>query len=1415
MVSPKLLSPALNTPEITTSPQNGNGDGGGLARSPISLTSDVSGRSAMSATSTASTKSQTPDAQRNSRIKGTFHSTKNKKNNQNNNANNNGTRIYSRNLDKPGNSSVVSGLGTPNPFGKEILSSIFQHSEATAASTTQTTTTVADGIDEDNPECVQLSNFSSLLSRRNKIHAVDASPTRIKSRQEMLGELLNDANFGVVVNAYNKHYWDIFELLLQCPELDLKNEYLIESGILMKVFGLGKMSEYDKIVTRKHRKSNPNLQRLQNDLSGSATVSGVASSAHNDNNNNNNNSYGNNDDLNYSSEQALLLVQKVECIMDENTHIFVDIANRLFEKNSTTKLFERFTKDELLQLNEYYCELYEVIVEIATNYSALMSSNSPGNANRGGNFIYSASVENKENNDNYNHKENHHSLKRSDKSSSRLLSNLAKQKSHSIMSIKIINNNETGVNDNITGNKSSKTSKILSGFKSPQTKLGVRSTSNLQAAPSSNSLSRPFALRTAAEKEKDKDKEKERSLSKIHKTSSRLLKLTHSLHAHSTLSLNFANPANTTFYTDQGQQITGYAAASLSSLSSLEFPSLVTLDDLIQQICDYLHIRPNHTKLNQIMRAKTLSHDGSHLDYPRAMSDSHHNLFNKYGITFEEKQLNCYFEIIAKAGSKVYCVDITNSNRLGFTSHDSKFYFYKYWRVDKDHLSVNEFENIYINNSNRNIMNVNKSIDVSFLGASKLDTAWTMSCTLHPSDPAAIHGGMDNTVDVFDMRLIEALNANGNVTSRITTRNESIHLHRFAQLDLHNSYISKVSFIDGKYIVSCSGDGSCILWNNVNISGGNSTNWNLAMDSNSSMNFNQRYLYTHSSNSTGTSNSSSDKPRVRSRFIVGKKDIMDSAWTRIVLNTNNNGAAIDDRDAACPSGVVVVGPLAPIKGSKNLMAKSDEKDILFGCVSGAYVYLSLVSQFSDCIGKFKGSTNNSDLNCLDISPNGKYIATGSDDGYVRIYLLDRDMLLKSQSRLKKIQQKKLNLLQSKYIDAEYIQEYTLERNTSLRIDVSVNSNRCSATDSARKIAKSRPKSARTRSRPRANTFSSTRSPSPGNIISGGKGYYKSKAKLKVIRTKSTEIAFFNGNNNNSDNNNNHNTTNDQMLSDCGKTKDRGLGQRGVHRRSQISRSPQNFASSRLTFSALNNSFNYNAHNTTFKKTLPNIFSGSWNPNSPNQTLTLTPKYTNSRLMRESTVTLDTYTKHGMRKQAKSIAIGYDRPIGTRLKSKSIQPTCTRKTVNTKVNGNFANSKGTKQNGNVDGHGSGVKVVKALDDKIKEIFEKLNDCALFEAKLVLETKNIIDTPNLDAITSVVFINDVTVAFSDKFGSHVHWLQKKGIPGGASCSVGGWTQGRFPNTHSGSISKLSVNRENKILASCGIDSSVVLYDVKMFE
>ena len=141
-------------------------------------------------------------------------------------------------------------------------------------------------------ECIQSTNFSTLLSRRNKIHALDVSPTRLKSRREMLRELFNDANFGIVVNAYSKHY---------CPELDLKNEYFTESGILTKVFGLGKMSEYEKIVTTNYRKSIPNVQRLPNDISGNfgSARCGVASSTHSNNNSGN--------EINYSSEQALLL----------------------------------------------------------------------------------------------------------------------------------------------------------------------------------------------------------------------------------------------------------------------------------------------------------------------------------------------------------------------------------------------------------------------------------------------------------------------------------------------------------------------------------------------------------------------------------------------------------------------------------------------------------------------------------------------------------------------------------------------------------------------------------------------------------------------------------------------------------------------------------------------------------------------------------------------------------------------------------------------------------------------------------------------------------------------------------------------------------------------------------------------------
>ena len=78
-------------------------------------------------------------------------------------------------------------------------------------------------------------------------------------------------------------------------------------------------------------------------------------------------------------------IDKIEYVMHENTHIFIEIINRLITDNiKESKLLNRLTKDELLQLNEYYTQLYEMILEVRNDFPHYFdhdSCNVNGNGN--------------------------------------------------------------------------------------------------------------------------------------------------------------------------------------------------------------------------------------------------------------------------------------------------------------------------------------------------------------------------------------------------------------------------------------------------------------------------------------------------------------------------------------------------------------------------------------------------------------------------------------------------------------------------------------------------------------------------------------------------------------------------------------------------------------------------------------------------------------------------------------------------------------------------------------------------------------------------------------------------------------------------------------------------------------------------
>ena len=173
---------------------------------------------------------------------------------------------------------------------------------------------------------------NELNARGNK-----SNKKRGRSGKEMLGFLLNDNKCAILLTAFefgcgydndSDYKFEILERLLQCPELDLRKKYIIQNDLINKILGLNLLNKLKQ-------------------------------------------SYGSNSNLNESEEEdmTLQLMDEIRICIDENTHTFVEMMNRLIihhnhDNVEESKFLDRLTKDELINLNEYYTKIYKMIVQL-------------------------------------------------------------------------------------------------------------------------------------------------------------------------------------------------------------------------------------------------------------------------------------------------------------------------------------------------------------------------------------------------------------------------------------------------------------------------------------------------------------------------------------------------------------------------------------------------------------------------------------------------------------------------------------------------------------------------------------------------------------------------------------------------------------------------------------------------------------------------------------------------------------------------------------------------------------------------------------------------------------------------------------------------------------------------------------------
>ena len=623
----------------------------------------------------------------------------------------------------------------------------------------------------------------------------------------------------------------------------------------------------------------------------------------------------------------------------------------------------------------------------------------------------------------------------------------------------------------------------------------------------------------------------------------------------------------------------------------------------------------------------------------------------------------------------------------------------------------------------------------------------------HPDFSFVAHGGIDGFIEIFD----------------VSHADDRRLAERHACLDFHDSYVSKVKFLtiiddekinihdnndhdddttannkrinndNGKfnYIVSCSGDGTCILWD-------------------------------------------PDTQTMLNRFVCARASITDLVLFDLnKLFEHDNDIPHSEYDHETTNKL-------------NFVDYSFKNCMLLACVSGdGHVYFSIISKngkiFDQCIGKFQSSKN--ELSCLDISPNGKYIAVGSTDGYVRVYQIDCSILLDA-TRRQEINAQKLEILELELLDTE---KYSASSYKSTDLTLSNWKNLFSHDHNHRLPFKlSSHSKISMRMADDTNASQETIDLGPDFTIGVDANGKRRISKLNKSRSKLMKNIHFFSNNHLT----NHNSTIDlkislalQLSMPHGSNASR-FGN-GVFDGDEFFIDPSECD----LYDSDNHDDRYASASRPSKFNLESILGIS---------AANTKRYAASR----------TITKH---KQSNG-KVNVNNNNNNNNRKSNIYKNIHHDRIQNKNNHNYGSNPR-----------SSVTATNTIDDnKWQKIIEwKLNDCDIFEPKLIFQTKNMslrdIDLnsdSNCQEITSIVFINDNTIAFADKAGEHVHWIsikreqekQKRSLENMIDNVM--WKQGVFPDTHTSVISSLSVNRNNKILASSGFDSTVALYDVSQF-
>jgi len=292
--------------------------------------------------------------------------------------------------------------------------------------------------------------------------------------------------------------------------------------------------------------------------------------------------------------------------------------------------------------------------------------------------------------------------------------------------------------------------------------------------------------------------------------------------------------------------------------------------------------------------------------------------------------------------------------RRTLKGHLSKIYAMQ-WAHDAHHL---------VSASQDGKLLVWDGLTTNKLHAIPLRSTWVMTCAYSPSGSFVACGGLDNTCSIYNLR----------------SRDVPIRVCR--ELNAHTGYISCCRFLDEKRILTCSGDQSCILWD---IEAGSKV--------------------TEFTDHTGDVMSISISPDKNS-FVSGACDASAKYWdirtgkctqtfqghesdiNSVCFFPNGTSFGTGSDDASCR--------LFDIRADTELRTYKAES-ILCGITSVSY---SLSGRFlfagyddyncnvwdtlkGDRVVSLQGHTNR--VSCLEVSPNGMALCTGSWDSQLKIW----------------------------------------------------------------------------------------------------------------------------------------------------------------------------------------------------------------------------------------------------------------------------------------------------------------------------------------------------------------------------------------------------------------------------------------------